>query len=63
MECKCPDWWFPAHRREELKALPHNYMGALAHHKDCPKTKDPWKGDPREVLHKPTTFWERLEVN
>lgn len=36
-ECTCPDWWFPAEKRERMRKLPHNYMGVLAHHDTCKK--------------------------
>lgn len=35
--CTCPDWWFPAARREALRKLPHG--GGLAHHEGCQKRK------------------------
>lgn len=38
-ECTCPNWWFPAHKREKLRKLPHGYQGALAHHESCEKRK------------------------
>lgn len=33
--CKCPDYWFPENRREQLRRMPHG--GGLAHHESCPK--------------------------
>lgn len=36
--CTCPDYWFPADRREELRKLNHGQDGALTHHQDCGKT-------------------------
>lgn len=37
--CTCPDFWFPTERREELQKLNHGQDGALAHHRNCLKTK------------------------
>lgn len=35
--CGCPDWWFPSHRRDELRRTPHGGLGGVNHHEACPK--------------------------
>lgn len=43
IECTCPDWWFPSHRRETLRKLPHGFGRTLNHHSTCAKANIPIK--------------------